>query len=163
MKHKTSVVTTLFALVTLLATGFYQTAVAQRRGHSTTDTVPVSDMTVTVSSLELLGTNTVIVSWSVKKSGTVTIKPYEVRLELSRNGVTERFVQTATANASFVKFDLSGISADRRAKLFGPGLKASTIVKATFYRHQGSTKFLSIQEAYKTVTLNVADFSSAAK
>ena len=154
MKDKTSIVKALLALVAVLATGFAQGAIAQR---SSSGTVPVSDMTVTVTSIELLGPNTLIVSWSVKKTGTVTIKPYEVKLELSRNGVTEKFVKTAAATATSVQFDLSGISADRRAKLFGPGLTASTIVKATFYRHQGDSVFLSIQEAYKSVTLSLAD------
>lgn len=154
MKHKTSIVIALLAFVAMLAAGLEQGAIAQR---SSSGTVPVSNMTVTVTSLDLLGPNTLIVSWSVKKDGKVTIKPYEVKLELSRNGVTEKFVKTAAATVSSVQFDLSGISADRRAKLFAPGLQASTIVKATFYRHQGESVFLSIQEAYKDVTLSLAD------
>lgn len=144
------------SLIALLASG------ASPRSSAAAQTV-TPNLTLNITDLELLGTSSLIVSWTVKKTGSVTIEPYEVRLELSRNGVTERFVKTAASTATFVNFDLRGISADRRAKLFGPNLKATAVVKATFYRHQTNGTFKSILEVNKTKTFSAADAGSTAK
>ncbi len=122
-----------------------------------------SDMTLAITTMDLLGVNTLIVGWTVKKTGSVTIKPYEITLELSRNGVTERFIKTADPSATFVNFDLRGVSADKRARLLGPNLKATTVVKATILRHQTNGTFKSIREVNKTKTFSVAEAGPIAK
>ncbi len=84
-------------------------------------------------------------------------------MELSRNGVTERLFKTAGPTATSVSFDLRGIAADKRARLFGPNLRATTVVKATFFRLQGNSTFKSILEVNKTRTFSVADAGPIAR
>ncbi len=156
MIRKIFSVITAISLIALLAMGEGQ------RSSAATQTV-TPDLTLSITSMELLGVNSLIVGWTVKKTGSVTIEPYEVTLELSRSGVTERFFKTAAPTATSVNFDLRGISADRRAKLFGPNLKATAIVKATFYRHQTNGTFKSISEVNKTKIFSAADAGPIAK
>lgn len=152
-----------FSLVALFAMGEIPPSSAAAQTLSNSGRVTSSNMTLEITTMDLLGTNSMIVGWTIKKTGTVTIQPYEIRLELSRNGVTERLVKTASASAASVNFDLRGISADKRARLFGPGLKATVVVKATFLRHQGSVAQKSILEVNKTKTFSVADAGPIAK
>ncbi|MGH9832334.1 MAG: hypothetical protein ACREBD_31400 [Blastocatellia bacterium] len=156
MIRKIFSVITAISLIALLAMGE-----AQRSSAAAQTITP--NLTLNITDLELLGVNSLIVSWTVKKTGSVTIQPYEITLELSRNGVTERFFKTAASTATFVNFDLRGISADRRAKLFGPNLKATAVVKATFYRHQTNGTFKSILEVNKTKIFSAVDAGPIAK
>ena len=81
--------------------------------------------TLTIGNMKLNGIRTkpttVKVDWTISLASNARIEGYVLELELSKNGVTDKVIQTPSPSSTSVFVGLLGISAENRAKLFGDG------------------------------------------
>jgi len=121
-------------------------------------TRPHPEVLLDITNMELFAPNSMQVTWAVQKKGFVKFERYTITLVLTRSGVTERVGTTASGAATSASIDLRGISAANRARLFGPNLRVTAILKADFTGQtaRGFGKFVSEIEESKTFGGDVA-------
>ena len=99
--------------------------------------------------------SSVLVSWSAEERLGVRLERFEVSLELTGNGVTERLTQSTDAKGISLAVSLAGISADKRAKIFNSrtGGRINAVLKAT-YTIRGQRKTEQTQSSRTVAAAN---------
>ena len=140
----------IIAAVTLITLGLNQRSEVPAQTLNGSQITP--GVRLDITDMELFGSTSMLVRWIVDKRGSAVIKGYELTLELSRNGVTERFVQNPSPTSASTTLNLAGISADKRTRLFGPSLKATAVLKVSYVAYGRGQTF----DTQETKTFNAS-------